>query len=114
MLQIYSSLPVKYNCDVTGGFIQWCFCVILRIFIVENVDFGIQINDGHNNVISGNGFYGSRGAALHFTAGSFANAVYLAHDNLITGNNFETINKNKAYKNYKVMLSLIWIWKEKK
>lgn len=58
---------------------------------VSNTDFGIYIHNGHNNTVSGNTVYAARINGVRIYQDSRA-APGCTHDNMITGNTFETIS----------------------
>ena len=61
---------------------------------VINVDMGINIHSGYENVITGNKVYRSRGSALHiYQSGRLPQEAVqgVVHDNVVTGNFFEAL-----------------------
>jgi parallel beta-helix repeat protein len=61
--------------------------------IISNADYGIFIHAGYNNTITGNTVYGARMYALLINEdGVAAKAAGGVHDNIVTGNTFETIS----------------------
>jgi len=63
---------------------------VLNNTVINTGDSGIYSNDGHDNIIIGNGIYGAKRYGLQIVGGSFTGAVGLAKNNIITGNNFES------------------------
>jgi parallel beta-helix repeat protein len=58
--------------------------------VISNADYGIFIHAGHNNTVIGNTVYSSRSYALLINENIGAPGV--AHDNVVSGNTFETIS----------------------
>jgi parallel beta-helix repeat protein len=60
---------------------------------ISNTDFGIFIHTGHNNTVTNNNVYRARTHGLLINeAGVAATSPGVVHDNVITGNTFETIS----------------------
>jgi parallel beta-helix repeat protein len=62
---------------------------------ISNISIGIYIHTGHNNTVTGNKVYSARmNGILINEAGVAATSVGVVHDNVVTGNTFESISTN--------------------
>ena len=72
--------------------------------IIANADFGIFIHAGHNNTVAGNTVYGARSFGLLINENVGAPGV--VHDNVVTGNTFETISTGATVDYYSSLESI--------
>jgi len=61
--------------------------------LVFNVDHGIFIHDGYNNIVTGNRFLSCRVSGIWIKEDSYTNAGYV-HNNLVVFNVFETLSRS--------------------